>query len=220
VLTAAEAAEWAELRRAARVAEPPTVSREDVERLLEGLLEAIPRGAGLEADHELLYALGALEVVGALPREEIEAWRERSVERVLDPDAYAEHRRARALWSLRLDDLRRVIAGPAPLGAEGVVVTSVELYDCAVRVLWQTLWELSSDPSRRGPPPEPIRGLADDRSTPYEVRPGSGGTGGRQGWWSAATLAAPAPPPEATRLFLDVGGRQAVVVDLVGEVLR
>jgi hypothetical protein len=134
--------------------------------------------------------LFAVTLAGALSRDDARSWSWRIDEQRAGADPTA-HRLLKVRRETRLDDLRRVIAGPAR-GASGFTVLSAEIFADAIALHWRRRVGLREpfDPS--------VVSLDDDVGTDYLVL-GAGGSGGDEDQ-TGTVVFSPAPPPDAKRV--------------------
>jgi hypothetical protein len=179
------------------------------------LLAVLPpdRTAGLRASTEFQDVLNALHHVGVFSDNEMSRWFDRLDEQLGHSEAPAEDDTERAC---RLNELRRVIAGP-PERRGGVRVVGFEIYDDAVVLRWHLARlapdaeghlsrlpdEIEGDDAARRAR-EPLFTLHDDCDTAYRLRSrGAGSAGSSFGprVWSGNAIFAPTLPPAARRLW-------------------
>lgn len=164
--------------------------RARTERYLESLLRA---AADEEGADRLEAALQVLIEIGVLDEDERERWFHRAYAVEHDEDDEGED----GLAALDATELHGVLLGPRD-EADGVRITSLELYSDGVVVRWS---------ARRGTVggdalgPEPHLALSDDTGTAYEETGGGSGSGGSELTRGASEFV-PGVPEAATRLVL------------------
>lgn len=196
---AADAAVWREAAAGElRPAQPERSSAEALamlERRWAQLEAAGDSEDELAARQRVSTGLFAVTLAGALSREDARAWRARIDERAAGPDP-VEQRRLELMRATRLDDLRRVIAGPVR-GPSGLTLVSADIFADGIAIHWR------HGRGPRDPGDDPgldvsLGSLADDVGTDYLSLGGSGQRGGEDRTGTA--VFSPAPPADAKRI--------------------
>jgi hypothetical protein len=132
--------------------------------------------------------LFAVTLAGALSRDDARSWQSRIDEHAAGPDPIAQ-RRLKLARETRLDDLRRVVAGPAR-GSSGLTIVSADVFADAIAIHWRHPGNAADDPLDVS-----LGSLEDDVGTDYLFL-GGGGSGTGESRTGTAVFS-PAPPPDA-----------------------